>query len=189
MNTEEICSYMQEYIGIDNLQKAFDNIAFIKDSCVDYSLQKPLKIPRLSWKQPNPIKNVEKWVKLIPELELFLNSPYEGDNYLAKLTMNKIEEDTTLQNTETYKEINACFNDIWVSSEANKARWSNYLLNLQNIIEECWKAGSLVGAGRGSGVGFLLLYILGITQINPLREKTKTFRFRFLNPKRVSPLD
>lgn len=189
MNTEEICSYMQEYIGMDNLQKAFDNIAFIKDSCVDYSLQKSLKIPRLSWKQPNQIKNVEKWIKLIPELELFLNSPYEGDNYLAKLTMNKIEEDATLQNTETYKEINACFNDIWVSSEANKARWSNYLLNLQNIIEECWKAGSLVGAGRGSGVGFLLLYILGITQINPLREKTKTFRFRFLNPKRVSPLD
>ena len=50
-------------------------------------------------------------------------------------------------------------------------------------------AGSLVGPGRGSGVGFILLYCLDITQINPLRETTKCFRWRFLNPDRVSVLD
>ena len=64
-----------------------------------------------------------------------------------------------------------------------------YFLNLQNIIDSCWDAGTLVGCGRGSGVGFILLYLLGITQINPLREKAPTFRWRFLNPERVSVLD
>ena len=43
--------------------------------------------------------------------------------------------------------------------------------------------------GRGSGVGFLLLYLLDITQINPMWETTKTFSWRFLNPNRVSVLD
>ncbi|HOA79543.1 MAG TPA: DNA polymerase III subunit alpha, partial [Defluviitaleaceae bacterium] len=62
-------------------------------------------------------------------------------------------------------------------------------LNLQNIVDICWEANSLVGPGRGSGVGFLLLYILGITQINPLRENTETFSWRFLDPERVSVLD
>ena len=62
-------------------------------------------------------------------------------------------------------------------------------MNLQQIIDLCWEAGSLVGPGRGSGVGFILLYVLGITQINPLREKTRTFSWRFLNPDRVSVLD
>ena len=33
------------------------------------------------------------------------------------------------------------------------------------------------------------MYLLGITQINPLREKAPTFRWRFLNPERVSVLD
>ena len=37
--------------------------------------------------------------------------------------------------------------------------------------------------------GFILLYLLGITQINPLREKSQTKRWRFLNPERVSVLD
>ena len=53
----------------------------------------------------------------------------------------------------------------------------------------CWEAGTLVGCGRGSGVGFILLYILGITQINPLAETVQTYSFRFLNPSRVSVLD
>ena len=56
--------------------------------------------------------------------------------------------------------INACLEDTWVSSNVNNARWSAYYLNLQRIIDVCWEAGSLVGPGRGSGVGFILLYCL-----------------------------
>ena len=78
---------------------------------------------------------------------------------------------------------------INISSKVNNASWSSYILNLQRIIDVCWEAGSIVGPGRGSGVGFILLYVLEITQINPLREKTKTFSWRFLNPNRVSVLD
>ena len=193
MDNEEIYYYMVETLGEENLQKAFSNILEIKEKCQDYSLKKPLKIPRLRWKTVEPILYLNKWVEKIPYIEKFLNSEYKEDKHLAQIVMNRLEEDlkgeNTLNNELTYKEINACLDDIWVSSEANKARWSAYLLNLQNIIDVCWDVGTLVGAGRGSGVGFLLLYILGITQINPLREKTKTYRFRFLNPKRVSPLD
>ena len=53
----------------------------------------------------------------------------------------------------------------------------------------CWEAGSLVGPGRGSGAGFILLYVLDITQINPILEDTKCFHWRFLNPDRMSVLD
>ena len=42
---------------------------------------------------------------------------------------------------------------------------------------------------HNSGGGFLLLYMLSITQVNPLRETTKTYHWRFLNPERVSSLD
>ena len=97
--------------------------------------------------------------------------------------------DKELWNQKTWDEANACLEMTWISSNVNKAHWSAYYLNLQRIIEECWKAGTLVGPGRGSGVGFILLYLLNITQINPLQETTKTFRWRFLNPDRVSVLD
>ena len=129
------------------------------------------------------------WFKRIPMLKTFLDSEYEADRYLVNAVINGIKKHVDLQNQEAYDEINACLEDTWVSSNVNKARWSAYYLNLQNIIDICWEAGSLVGCGRGSGVGFILLYCLDITQINPLRETTRCFRWRFLNPDRVSVLD
>ena len=190
MDTAELESYFK-YFDKETLQKAYQNILEIRDKIQDFSLLRPLKIPNLRWK---PIGNIitsgkEELFKIIPMLETFANSEYESDRYLVDAIWDGIVRHKDLQNQEAYDEINACLEDTWVSSNVNKARWSAYYLNLQNIIDICWDAGSLVGCGRGSGVGFILLYCLDITQINPLRETTKCFRWRFLNPERVSVLD
>lgn len=192
MSDEEIRSYMEESLGEEVLQKAYATILEIKNKCEDYSLRKPLKIPRLNWKRFELTHNKDFYISKIPYLKKFYESDYSEDRHLACAIINRLEEATeeeNLNNQRTYDEINACLEDTWISSEVNGSRWSAYFLNLQNIIDACWDAGTLVGAGRGSGVGFILLYILGVTQINPLREKAPTFRWRFLNPKRVSVLD
>ena len=108
---------------------------------------------------------------------------------MAELIVEKIESDFRLQNQETYNEIGNNLKTTWISSEVNKVHWSAYFLNLQKTLDVCWEAGTLIGPGRGSGVGFLLLYILDIIQINPMWETTKTYEWRFLNPERVSVLD
>ena len=190
MSTEELESYFK-YLTQEELQIAYENILSIGEKCQDYNLLRPLKIPNLKWK---PIGNVitsgkEELFKVIPMLETFANSEYESDRYLVDAIWDGIVRHKDLQNQEAYDEINACLEDTWISSNVNNARWSAYYLNLQNIIDVCWEAGSLVGPGRGSGVGFILLYCLDITQINPLKENTRTFRWRFLNPERVSVLD
>ena len=190
MSDEEIHEYMEKEMGEEVLQSAYQTILEIKDKCEDYSLMKPLKIPRLNWKTPIYDKNlIDYYIYQIPYLERFLNSEYQEDKLLAETIIERIANDNTLNNRQTYEEIDACLEDTWVSSEVNGSRWSAYFLNLQNIIDACWDAGTLVGCGRGSGVGFILLYLLGITQINPLREKSQTKRWRFLNPERVSVLD
>jgi DNA polymerase III alpha subunit len=107
-----------------------------------------------------------------------VDSPYEGDQLLACHIIEQLETDMRLQTQNIYDAINECLEMTWISSEVNKTHWSAYYLNLQKIIEECWNAGTLVGCGRGSGVGFILLYLLGITQINPQWESTKTFAWR-----------
>ena len=189
MSTEELETYFQ-YFTVEELQTAYQNILDIKNKCEDFSLKKPLKIPNLKWKEViSYYTDYPIWFNRIPMLETFLNSEYEADKYLVNAVIDGIINHSDLQCKEAYDEINACLEDTWVSSNINNARWSAYYLNLQNIIDICWEAGSIVGPGRGSGVGFILLYCLGITQINPLREKTKTYRFRFLNPERVSVLD
>ena len=193
MSTEELESYMKDsFDDIDIIHAAYKSIQDIIDKCEDYSILKPLRIPNLKWKpiekEPDACGYEEMCMK-IPMLWTFAESPYESDRYLVKAVVHGIDTHPDLQNKEAYDEINACLEDTWVSSNVNNARWSAYYLNLQNIIDICWDAGSLVGPGRGSGVGFILLYCLDITQINPLRETTKCFRWRFLNPDRVSVLD
>ena len=188
MDTEELESHMD--LTEEELQTAYRNIKRIKDSCEDYSLLKPLKIPQLMWKDLGSYTIDQRyWCSEIPYLEKFWSSDYEGDEELADAIVLKIESDERLQNKEIYEAVNECLEMTWVSSEVNKTHWSAYYLNLQKIVEECWNAGTLVGCGRGSGVGFILLYLLDITQINPKWETTQTFAWRFLNPDRVSVLD
>lgn len=190
MGADELESYF-DYLTEEELQIAYKNILKIKNMCEDYSLKKPLKIPQLSWNEPKlKIEEIPKeYYDKISYLSNFINSSFNGDKILARAIIERIMNDKTLQNEETYEAVNDNLEKTWISSEVNKTHWSAYYLNLQKIIDLVWDAGSLVGPGRGSGVGFILLYILGITQINPLRETTKTYSFRFLNPSRVSVLD
>ena len=189
MGDMELKSFF-EYLSEEELQEAYQAIVEIKNKCEDYSLKKPLKIPNLKWRVPKASnKDAEKYYNKMNYLKNFIDSEYDSDNIMARLLVDKLEVDETLNNKEAYDELNECLKATWISSEVNKARWSAYFINLQNILDVCWRAGSIVGAGRGSGVGFLLLYALDLIQINPMREKTKTKRWRFLNPERVSVLD
>ena len=180
MSDEEIRSFFN-YLTEEELQKAYANIINIKSKCEDYSLLKPLKIPSLKWKpvkKQYSITEYQKYFKKIPNLELFYNSDFDGDRHMVNLIIDKFEEDKRLQTPEMYSEINQNLDATWISSKVNKANWSAYYLNLQNILDVCWRAGSLVGPGRGSGVGFALLYVLDLIQINPLWETTRTFGWR-----------
>lgn len=188
MNTEELESHMD--LTDEELHTAYANIHHIKEMCEDYSLMKPLKIPQLPWRDLGSYTIDQKyWISCIPYLEKFWKSDYEGDRELADAIILRVQEDERLREQNIYEAINECLEMTWISSEVNKTHWSAYYLNLQRIIEECWNAGTLVGCGRGSGVGFILLYLLGITQINPKWETTITHPWRFLNPDRVSVLD
>ena len=190
MNTEELESYFN-YFSKEELDKSYQNILDIKNKCQDFNLLKQLKIPNLKWKEQNKINSAEynEYMNYIPELKKFYNSSSNADRCLVDAVINGIKKHYDLQNPRAYQEINKSLEMTWVSSQVNNAEWSAYFLNLQQIIEVCWEAGTIIGPGRGSGVGFILLYLLDITQINPLRETTKTFAWRFLNPDRVSVLD
>lgn len=63
-----------------------------------------------------------------------------------------------------------------------KLNYSNYFINLSNIVDAFYSAGIEVGPGRGSAVSSLVSYLLNITQIDPIQHNL--FFWRFLNEKR-----
>ncbi|MEO6568516.1 MAG: DNA polymerase III subunit alpha [Opitutaceae bacterium] len=69
----------------------------------------------------------------------------------------------------------------------NKTGFIDYFLVVWDFIAWAKQHDIPVGPGRGSGAGCLVAYVLGITNLDPLRFKL-LFE-RFLNPERVSPPD
>jgi DNA polymerase-3 subunit alpha len=68
-----------------------------------------------------------------------------------------------------------------------KTGFIDYFLVVWDFIHWAREHGIPVGPGRGSGAGCIVAYLLGITNLDPLRFKL-LFE-RFLNPERVSPPD
>lgn len=58
-----------------------------------------------------------------------------------------------------------------------------YFNTFQHYINLFWECGSIVGPGRGSATGFLSNYLLGITQLDPIRWNLPYWRF--LNKERA----
>ena len=60
----------------------------------------------------------------------------------------------------------------------------DYLLIVWDFIHWAKKQGIPMGPGRGSGAGSIILYLIGVTDIEPLRFHL--FFERFINPERIS---
>ncbi len=69
----------------------------------------------------------------------------------------------------------------------NKMKFSDYFLIVQDIVIFAKKNGIMVGPGRGSAAGSLVAYLLGITEVDPI--KYNLYFERFLNPMRKTMPD
>ncbi len=65
-----------------------------------------------------------------------------------------------------------------------KMGFAGYFLIVKDIVDYAKRNGISVGPGRGSAVGSLVLYSLGITELDPL--KYNLIFERFLNPDRIT---
>lgn len=150
MNDEELRSYLT-YLSNEEIEEAYKNILKIKDKCEDFSIQRPLEIPTLIWRDfpEYGVMEKEKYFQLMPSLKKFESSPHKADKMLVNAVIKGIQDKEDLQNQEAYDALEECLDMTWISSEINNARWSAYYLNLQRILDECWKAGSIVLPSRG----------------------------------------
>lgn len=68
-----------------------------------------------------------------------------------------------------------------------KKGFSSYIYLVEEIVKTARKLGIKVGPGRGSAVGSLVVFLCGITEIDPLKHDL-LFE-RFINEERIEPPD
>ena len=190
MTSEEIHEYMDKYIGADAVDIGLKNTLVMWDRVQEYHFDRDLHIPYLPRDTREPdAKLYGKYKDKIPLLKEFFFSEADSDRHMTRRMLEEFERNQDYQNDEAFASINECLDYTLKSSIKNNTHWSAYFMNVADYTDICWECDSVVAPGRGSGVGFGLLNTLGIIQINPLKEKTKTYPWRFLNPERMTVLD
>lgn len=164
-------------------KKILNNTLEIQNKIEDFSLERKQIIPKvevldykkgfipIEWIDKYPIicslinsDNIQEryWIneciKALQEKQLYYN-----ENYLARL---EIEADII-------RDIGEKLDDCLFA----------YFNTFKHYIDLFWDCGSIVGPGRGSATGFLSNYLLGITQLDPIRWGLPYWRF--LNKERA----
>jgi len=112
----------------------------------------------------------------LPKFELPENK--NRDDFLMELCAEGLKEKYPGAGEEIRNRLSHEFNTI------RKMGFTSYFLIVWDFIHYAKKNNIPVGPGRGSAAGSLVSYLLGITDIDPL--KYKLLFERFLNPERIS---
>ena len=119
---------------------------------------------------------------LFPQFPIPTDSPAKSaEEYFELLTRNGFEKKFPKQTSELIDRLEFEINTI------KKMGFAGYFLIVQDFINSAKGMNIPVGPGRGSAAGSLVAYVLGITNINPL--KYNLLFERFLNPARKSMPD
>lgn len=196
MGENEIHGYMDKYFEPEYVQKLLDNTKKIGEKIQTFYLEKPFKLPYLPSEADKLLAKNRNFNRCPrekrPEIwDNFINSEEDADKVLIHRILNKCNSNPEeFWSEESIQQIETELDTVWQASKKQNMVWSKYFLQVADYIDIAWNEGdSLVGPGRGSGVGFYLNYLLDVTQVNPLKEEVKTYYWRYLNPERVSILD
>jgi len=117
---------------------------------------------------------------LLPKFPLPENETSSID-YLRKLAMERLPKLFGVADAKVIERLEYELKII------EKTGFADYFLIVQDFVNWAKERGIVVGPGRGSAAGSLVSYVLGITDINPL--KYDLIFERFLNPDRISMPD
>lgn len=156
----------------------FQNTLKIKDKIQDYSLEKTQSIPKVEvvfYPQKNQCEEY-------PVLhQLFMSENLQERAWVNECVMAMHEKKLT--DKIYYERLETEANVILTIGNKLHDCLFAYFNTFKHYIDLFWECGSIVGPGRGSATGFLSNYLLGITQLEPVRWGLQYWRF--LNLERV----
>lgn len=189
MSQDEVRKLMP-YVDDVQFGRMVANTRVIKDMCDFYELEQKPKLATVEY---------EHWDEYEDDLEVFndvdeekypnfyyyLHSTEKSDNYLARLVAHGyIEKYEDSWGEEYYQRLEEEFWTLKQVGDKIEQPMANYFITMSKIMDIVWdNANSLVGPSRGSAGALLINYLLGITQMNPIKMELP-FVWRFLHPSR-----
>lgn len=179
-NNEIIENLKKSDFTEDFTQQMFDNSCEIYDKIELYSLEHKQTIPKVEVKD---YPKISDWSQLdYPILADMLNSDDKVERYWVNKCLNRLEK-LDLYNEKYLSRLEEEADIKRTISEKLETNMFSYPVTLEHYVNLFWECGSMVGAGRGSSCSGLNHYLLGITQLDPIKWELPFWRY--LNKERV----
>lgn len=193
VQTKEEMQERLNYLDHEIIQTALNCTMEIGSKIQDYTLLKPTVIPKVEipdFQLRGLFKSIYSKYEYINKMA---HSNNEQDRYIVKLIEDgfyeflpyKMYSNEKLH--EVASRINIELGEIWKISETLNQSMASYYVTVREIINVIWDedcGNSLVGPSRGSSAGYLICYLLGITQVNPLEYGIEMPHWRHLTAER-----
>lgn len=186
MTYEEIKTYFLDYLNEQQIEEMRLNTNKIADSIEIYDLGHEQIVPKIKYEERFSDKKIKEVYHLFmenikaeehPYLLKFINSNDESEIYLTNLIFEGyydkiLNSSSSVSLKERLERLNYELEQIYETSQKIHQTLSDYFITMAKMIEIIWDEGdSLVGPGRGSASGFLINYLIGITQVDPQTQE------------------
>ena len=164
------------------VEQMYENSYEIYNKIEDYSLAHKQTIPHVEVTDyPKKILSPEL-IEEFPILASMYNSDDKIERYWVNKCVNKLEK-IGLKNKQYLDRLEYEADIKRTISEKLETNMFAYPVTLQHYVDLFWECGSIVGAGRGSSCSGLNHYLLGITQLDPIKWNLPFWRY--LNKERI----
>ena len=156
---------------VDSYEQICKNSMEIYDKIEWYSLEHPQVIPSVEVKDYPKEEDRVEWDGFDKKYPILTSMQYSDDKYerywvnecLDQLTFKGLYNDKYLSRLEEEADIKRT-----IGGKLGTNMFA-YPITLQHYINLFWECGSTVGAGRGSSCSGLNHYLLGVTQLDPIK--------------------
>jgi DNA polymerase-3 subunit alpha len=182
------------YLPKEIIEEAIKNTELIGQMVEDYTIEHDPIIPKIDLPEFEVRHIFKPAYDKYEYIKKMAYSDNEQDQYMIKLIEDGFQENTpyNVLTKEKFHQIlnriNLELGELWEISQKLNQAMSSYYITVREIVNIIWDddcgGNSLVGSGRGSAAGFLVNYLLGITQINPLEYGIEMPHWRHLHQSR-----
>lgn len=194
MNYEDLAALFP-YIEDNKLETMRLNTLNIADRVKGYTLESPQIVPTVPIKiTKEHLKNIEIAKEILEKQDFPYFKKYLNDQdinnqfFIASVIKGLFDEDKVKKSNlgiKYWERLEYELEQLWETSVKIKQPISKYFITMARMIDIIWTEGdSLVGVSRGSAGGFLINYLLGITQMDPLRQALELPAWRFIHKDR-----
>jgi DNA polymerase-3 subunit alpha len=175
MSEDEMWEFFKEYLHPEQFKNFCNNTLDIGYMVQEYDLYHDVIVPDTNIPEFELTHLFEPYYNKYEYIRKYAYSPNIEDRYHLYLVEQGFIKYKQEMNEVNIERLNEEYKELFLTSEKLGQCVSSYYILTKEAVDTMWEV-SLVGPGRGSAASWYTVYLLGITQLNPIKYNLPHWR-------------